>query len=128
MKGGKFSPPLFSMLPEFILKAFTNKMMKGEESKATKDDVTMRMLAPTVHHDFKISLECLGKFETFKNIKAPTLLIGGSKSPKYLEESVDALEKILPDNKRIVFKGLGHGGTGSSKWGGKPKLVAIDLI
>lgn len=128
MKGGKFAPPLFSMLPRFILKGFTNKMMKGEESKATKEDVTMRMLAPTVHHDFKISLECFGKLEPFKNIETQTLLVGGSKSPRYLKQSVEALEIIIPNNRKIIYKGLGHGGTGSSEWGGKPKLVAIDLM
>jgi hypothetical protein len=128
MKGGKFAPPLFTILPRFILKGFTNKMMKGEESKAIKEDVTMRELAPTVHHDFEICVACFGKTDVFKKAEVQTLLLGGSKSPKYLKQSVDILEKLLPTNKRITYKGLGHGGSGSSEWGGNPKLIAIDLI
>jgi len=128
MKGGKFAPPIFTMLPRFILRGFTNKMMKGEESKATKDDVTMRMLAPTIHHDFKLSLDNIGTKDIFKNIIIPTLLVGGSKSPKYLKQSVALLEKTIPNNKRVEFKGLNHGGTGSSQWGGNPKLVAKELL
>jgi pimeloyl-ACP methyl ester carboxylesterase len=77
MKGGKFAGSLFTILPRFILRGFTNKMMKGEESKATKDDVTMRMLAPTIHHDFKLTLDNLNNIPDFKNIKAQTLLVGG---------------------------------------------------
>jgi len=127
MKAGKFAPKNFNLFPRFILRSFTNKMMKGEASHAGKDDVTMRKLAPTLHHDFQIILENASKTDDFKNVKTQTLLLGGSKSPKYLKQSVDLLENILPNKKRIELPGLNHGGTGSSEWGGNPKLVAKEL-
>lgn len=128
MQAGKFAPKVFDLFPRFILRGFTNKMMKGEESKAKPEDVTMRKLAPTVHHDFQIILENASKTDDLKNVKTQTLLLGGSKSPKYLKQSVDLLENILPNKKRIELPGLNHGGTGSSEWGGNPKLVAKELF
>ncbi len=85
------------------------------------------MLAPTLHNDFQLSVESEGALESFKAIRAEVLLLGGSKSPAYLKVALDALEKALPDAKRIEFPGLNHGASGNTNRGGKPERVAQEL-
>lgn len=129
MKGGEMGPKIFNIMPRFILRGMTNKMMKGEEKKMkdAKNYVTMRQLAPSIHHDLQIVVENIERMEDFKNIRKSTLLLGGTKSAEYLKKSVLDLEKIIPGSKKLVFEGLGHGGSGSSEWGGNPKLIAKEL-
>jgi len=71
-----------------------------------------------------------GKLESFRDVRAEVLLLGGSKSPAFLKNGLDALEKVLPHVKRIEFPGLGHGGssdTSNTNRGGQPELVAQEL-
>jgi hypothetical protein len=118
-------------MPRFLLELLTNMMMKGEEKKASSDDVTFRMLAPTLHYDGQLGVEMDGKLESFRGIPAEVLLLGGSKSPAYLKVALNALEKVLPRMTRIEFPGLGH----AAAWnydkqrnaGGQPERVAQEL-
>lgn len=128
MKGTQMGPPIFNIIPRPLLELLTNMAMKNEDKKANKDyDVTMRMLAPTLHYDFQPVIEMADKLESFKAIRAEVLLLGGSKSPAYLKVALDALEKVLPHVTRIEFPGLGHGGSGNTNRGGKPERVAEEL-
>ncbi len=85
------------------------------------------MLALTLHYDFQLVIEMAEKLESFKDIRAEVLLLGGSKSPAYFRVALDALEKVLPHVTRIEFPGLGHGGSGNTNRGGKPQQVAQEL-
>jgi pimeloyl-ACP methyl ester carboxylesterase len=128
MLGGQMGPPIFNSVPRWLLKMLTKMMMTGDEKNAKKDDVTMRMLAPTIHYDFNLSYELEDKHECFRAIDAEILLLGASKSPPYFKIALDALTKILPDAKRIEFAGLNHGASGNTNRGGKPKQVAHELL
>lgn len=128
MLGGQMGPPIFNFVPRWILKTLTKMMMKREEKYAKKDDVTMRMLASTIHYDFNLSFELEDKHESFKAIDNEVLLLGGSKSPPYFKIGLNALTKILPLAKRIDFDGLGHGASGNTNRGGKPEQVAQELL
>jgi len=97
------------------------------DKKTTDDDVTMRMLAPTLHYDFHLAVEMEGAHESFKAVHAEVLLLGGSKSPAYFKVALDALAKVFPHAKRIEFPGLGHGASGPTTMGGKPEVVAQEL-
>jgi hypothetical protein len=127
MKGTQMGPPIFNVIPRRLLELLTNMAMKNEDKKAKDYDVTMRMLAPTLHYDFQLVIEMAEKLESFKDIRAEVLLLGGSKSPAYFKVALDALEKILPLVTRIEFPGLGHGGSGNTNRGGKPQRVAQEL-
>lgn len=127
MKGTQMGPPVFNVIPRRLLELPTNMAMKSEDKKAKDYDVTMRMLAPTLHCDFQLVVKMAGKLESFKAIRAEMLLLGGSKSPAYLKVALDALEKVLPHVTRIEFPGLGHGGSGNTNRGGKPERVAQEL-
>ena len=124
MKGSQMGPPVFNVMPRWLLELLTKMMTASEEKKAKADDVTMRMLASTLHSDFQLSVETKEALESFKAIRADVLLLGGSKSPAYFKVALDALEKVLPHAKRTEFPGLNHGASGNANRGGKPKLVA----
>ena len=126
MKGAQMGPPIFNAIPSFLLELLTNMAMKSEDKKARSGDVTMRMLAPTLHYDFQLVDEMAETLENFRAVRSEVLLLGGSKSPAYLKVALDALEKVLPHE----FPGLGHGGssdTSNTNRGGQPELVAQEL-
>ena len=130
MKGGRMGPPIFNVMPRWLLESLTNMMMKSEDKKAKDDDVTFRMLAPTLHYDFQLVVEMSDRLDSFKAIRAEVLLLGGSKSPAWLKVALDALEKVLPRVKRIEFPGLDHGGSSdpsNTNRGGDPQRVAQEL-
>ena len=123
MKGTQMGPPIFNIIPRGLLERLTRTMMASEEKNAGNDDVTMRMLAPTLHYDFQLATEMEGALERFKAIRAEVLLLGGSKSPAYLKAGLDALQKVLPHVTRVELSGVGHGATGNSNRGGRPERV-----
>ena len=41
-------------------------------------------------------------------IRAPTLLVGGERSPPFYREILDALERCLPDVRRVTIPGASH--------------------
>jgi len=127
MQGSQMGPPVFNMMPRWLLRLLTGAMMAAEERGAKRDDVTMRKLAPTLRYDFQLIVESEGAVERFSAIRTEVLLLGGSKSPAYLTAGLDALEKALPRVKRIEFPGLNHGASGNSNRGGKPDRVAKEL-
>ncbi|HLZ09766.1 MAG TPA: alpha/beta hydrolase, partial [Chloroflexota bacterium] len=127
MKATQMGPAVFNVIPRWLLERLTAMMMAGEDKRAAVDDVTMRKLAPTLHYDFQLVVESEGLLESFNQIPADLLLLGGSKSPAYLKVALDALEKALPRAKRVEFPGLGHGASGNTNRGGQPKLVAREL-
>ena len=127
MKGSQMGPPVFNIVPRGLLELLTKMMTASEDKKAKPGDVTMSMLASTLRDDFQLSLETAGALESFKAIRAETLLLGGSKSPTYFKVALDALEHVLPNARRIEFTGLNHGASGNTNRGGKPERVAQEL-
>ena len=127
MKGAQMGPPMLNLMPRWLLERMTTMMMASEEKKASGDDVTMRMLAPTLHYDFQLVIEMDGAMEAFRALRADVLLLGGSKSPAYLKAALDALEKVLPNMRRVEFPGVGHEASGNTDRRGQPELVAQEL-
>lgn len=127
MKGAQMGPPIFNLMPRWLLERLTARYMASEEKKAKGDYTPMRVLAPTLHNDFQLVVEMSGKLESFGSIRAEVLLLGGSKSPAYLKAALDALEKILPHARRVEFPGLDHAASWNSDIGGQPDPVAQEL-
>jgi pimeloyl-ACP methyl ester carboxylesterase len=131
MKGAQMGPPIFNVMPRWLLELLVSMAMKGEDKKGSDGYVSMRALAPTLHYDFQLVVEMSVKLESFRAIRAEVLLLGGSKSPAFLKVALDALEKVLPHVKRVEFPGLGH----AASWNydkqrnpsGKPEVVAQEL-
>ena len=120
-------PPIFNAMPRWLLELLTSMMIKSEDKKGSGGYVPMRELAPTLHYDGQLILEMSGKLESFRAIRAEVLLLGGSKSPAFLKVALDALEKVLPQAKRVEFPGLGHAAAWNTDRGGQPESVAQEL-
>jgi pimeloyl-ACP methyl ester carboxylesterase len=127
MLGARMGPAIFNFMPRWLLESLTNIAMSMEDKRAKKGDVTMRMLAPTLHHDFAMVAEMSQRLDSFAGVNAEVLLLGGSKSPAYLKAALDGLEKVLPNVRRVEFPGLGHSGSGNTDRGGRPDVVANEL-
>ena len=127
MQGAQLGPAFFSAIPRPLLELMTGLAVSAEDKKAQPGDVTMRMLAPTLHYDFLLVREMAEQAERFGSVRQDVLLLGGSDSPAWLKAALDALEKVLPHAQRVEFPGLNHGGSsdpGSTNRSGNPALVA----
>lgn len=127
MQGAQMGPPIFNVMPHWLLKLLTRMAMAQEDKRVKDDYVPMRALAPTLHYDFHLVAEMSGNLERFRAIDAEVLLLGGSQSPDYLKAALNTLEKILPRVTRIEFPGLNHGSSGNTDRGGQPEKVAQEL-
>jgi pimeloyl-ACP methyl ester carboxylesterase len=130
MKAAQLGPPFLDAMPRWLLEFATNRAMASQDRKAERGDATMRMLAPTLHYDFRLIAEMAGMLERFAAIRCDALLLGGSKSPRWLRSALDALASILPHARRIEFAGLDHGGSsddGATNRGGQPQRVAEEM-
>ncbi|MBS4194171.1 alpha/beta fold hydrolase [Lederbergia citri] len=128
MLGGQMGPPIFNSVPRWLLKMLTKIMLISDERHAKKDNVTMKMLAPTIHYDFNLSFELEDKLECFNAIDVEVLLLGTGKSPQYFKTALDALTRILPHAERVDFPELNHGASGNKNRGGNPERVAQELV
>lgn len=127
MLGAQMGPTFMRKLPRGLLELMTRQMMASEQKKAKPGDVTMRALAPTLRSDFQLVGEMADTLDDYRAIPGEVLLLGGSKSPAYLQQAVNALAQTLPGARRVVFAGLDHSATGPREMGGKPELVAQTL-
>ena len=132
MKAARLGPPIFDLIPRWLLERLTASMLAAEDRQARPGDVTVRMLAPTLHYDFQLVVQSQGVLERVGDIRADLLLLGGTKSPAYLTASVDALERVLPRAERVRLAGLGHAASGNAGdpmtgKGADPERVAREL-
>jgi pimeloyl-ACP methyl ester carboxylesterase len=127
MQAAEMGPAIFNLIPRWLLEGFVNMGMAQEEKKGAGDYPTMRSLAPTLRHDFKVVNEMNGALESFKSIKAEMLLLGGNKSQKYLQTAMDALAQALPQAKRVVLDGFDHSAAWNRDKRGRPEGVAQEL-
>lgn len=130
MKGAQMGPPIFNIMPRWLLERFTSMAMEAEDKNPPSTSIPMRALAPTLHYDFELIVEMSGQIKRFRNLPNEVLLLGGSKSPAYLRAALDTLEKILPHARRVEFPGLDHGGSSdisTTNRGGQPERVAQEM-
>lgn len=127
MQAAQLGPSFLNALPRWLLEAMTRAMLNRQDRQASPGDVTMRMLAPTLHQDFQVVREVNPNVGRFAGILVPVRLLGGSQSPAYLQAALGELERLLPHATRRTFAGLGHGGSGNADQQGKPDVVAQEL-
>jgi pimeloyl-ACP methyl ester carboxylesterase len=67
-----------------------------------------RRLVPRQLNDLE-ALDKLGnRLDVYARITVPTVLLGGERSPAHLVERLDAIEKVMPNTKRVVMPGRDH--------------------
>ncbi|MCM1566419.1 MAG: alpha/beta hydrolase [Dehalobacter sp.] len=128
----EMGPPIMLAMPNWLLVSMTKWQMAQEDKYAPENYVKWKELAYTLYDDVSLFIEMRkrpdGKPESFKNVPADILLLGGSDSPAFQKASVDALEKILPHVKRVEIPGVSHGGSGNKDKGGQPEKVAQEML
>lgn len=130
MFGLQMAPSFLKLMPRRMLTGMTEKMLAKEERElAGADAVTMRKLAPTIHQEGALIAELAGTFDTFREVSADVLLMGGSKGLATLKPCRDRLERTLPRCRRIEFDGLDHGSS-SDPGGTNPRgsVQAVERI
>lgn len=124
MRAAQMGPPIFNIMPRWLLESLTGMMLRSEDKKGTGGYVPMREIAPTMHYDFQLVVEMNDQLDSLRAVLAEVLLLGGNKSPAYLQDALGALEQVLPNARRIELPGLDHAASWNSDRGGKPGPVA----
>lgn len=130
MIGLELAPSAIKVVPRRLLEALTGMMLRSEDKKAAPGAATMRSLAPTVHYEGTLLAEMAGTLDSFAEVKADVLLLGGSKGLRFLKPALNDLAATLPHSRRVEFEGLDHGGSADvSKANpkGKPEVVGAEL-
>jgi hypothetical protein len=117
---GLGAEPTMRRIPRFLLVPVLRAGMKSN-STAEGDDVPIAALIPTMRYDMMMVGELADTVDDYSAISAEILLLGGSRSPRFLGTALDALARVLPKSRRVTFRGLGHSGPDD---GGKPERVA----
>ncbi len=86
--------------------------------------VPLANLVPTMRYDAQLVIESEGTLSTFAAVRIDVLLLGGSRSPAYLKNTLTALAGVLPHARRVTLPGVGHTAPDN---GGTPHLVAEEL-
>jgi len=114
----------FYKLPDFIMKIIFKLILTQDEIMVKGDDVTIEDLMPTLKFDVQLVNETEGKLEKFEDVNAEVLLMRGSKSPLFLKNSLETLNKLLPHVKYMELHGLDHD---SAQNYGKPEIIAQEI-
>ena len=123
MRAARMGPAFIRKLPRPLLERMTAAMMDRTDGGIP----SFRELASTLPYDGRIVAERAGSADRYAAVTVPTLLLGGGRSPAYLKTALGALDRTLPDVRRVEIPGVGHGVTENADRRGKPDLVAAEL-
>jgi pimeloyl-ACP methyl ester carboxylesterase len=107
------------ILPKPILKIIARSMFfKGPERKLNID------LLHTIPSETRgIGMYMESKYEHYKQISAPILVLRGTKSADYFHTATRVLESVLPNHHSIALRGVDH----SAPDDGAPEIIAKNL-
>lgn len=110
---------MLAMTPKFMLTAMFNMAIKKEEP--AEGQVSMKELVAAMYHDIQIVNDSKAILQTYQDVSADTLLLGGNRSNHFLRENIEIMSAAMPGAKRYIFEGLGHIAADNT---GKPEIVA----
>ena len=105
LKGLKVQEEITKM-PFWCLMLLINILALAERKK--EKGIRMLDLLHTLPPDMKMAMELDSKYERYRYITIPTLLMAGSKSPSYFHEGIKALENTLQQPTTKIFEGFDH--------------------
>jgi pimeloyl-ACP methyl ester carboxylesterase len=120
---GVGTEPLFGRVPRFALTPLFSLAMRTQRT-VPDGDIPIPDLVPTMRFDHQLVVELADTGPEYAALTASVLLLGGSKSPPYLQVALDELSSVLPNSRQVIIAGLGHSGPDE---GGDPERVAEDL-
>jgi pimeloyl-ACP methyl ester carboxylesterase len=124
---------LLDLLPRFLLVPFFRLALAAQARQLRRqaqaqgqpsEELSIASLVRTMHYDAMLVRELAGQLESFGELSAEVLLLGGDRSRAYLTASLTALAKVLPQARRVEFTGVGHLAADN---GGRPEVVAREL-
>jgi pimeloyl-ACP methyl ester carboxylesterase len=127
MQGTHLAPEFINKLPHPLLELMTNLMLRREDQKGSGDYIPFRELAPTLHYETEVIAEASQAQQGFADVSAEVLLLGSSRSSRFLKDALGRLERVLPNRRRVELPKLDHSGSWNSDRGGKPEPVAAEL-
>ncbi|WP_433566783.1 alpha/beta fold hydrolase [Nocardia sp. CA-151230] len=122
-KGTKDSR-LVQLLPRPLIVPLMRVAMRAQARQATAGAIPLNDLIPTMHFDAQTVLDAETLADRTSAIRAQVLLLGGSKSPRYLADALDALQHTLPRAQRTQLRGLAHLAADND---GHPERIAAAL-
>ena len=126
-KTTKVGPPVFNVLPRFILQPMAGAFLKAEVKKTPTAYTPIPTLIPTTRYDFQVVSERGGAVQSYQTVLQPVLLLGGSRSPAYLKKALATLARTVPNARRIELPGLDHSGPWNPDLGGQPATIAEEM-
>jgi pimeloyl-ACP methyl ester carboxylesterase len=130
MRASGMGPPVFKLLPRVLLERMTRAMLGPDNAGEADGYASMRELAFALQYDLAVVTEMSERLESVRALRTEVLLLGGSRSPAFLKDSLNALERALPRSRRVELEGLGHEGPWNDDArprGGRPRVVADAL-
>ncbi|WP_437307211.1 alpha/beta fold hydrolase [Sorangium sp. So ce388] len=121
------APGLLAAVPRPLLRLATSGFLRLDGRRGSGQYAPVRELLPAMRFDFKMVVDRGESIASFKAVDAEILLLGGTKSPRYLKNALDALETILPKVQRTELEGVGHEAPWNADRGGSPEVVAHSL-
>jgi len=129
MLAAEMGPALFRRLPRRVLSTMTRRMIARDDARdLPAGEPHLRLLARLLRIDLTIVAENAERLSEFAAITAPTLLIAGSKTPRYLQTAVATLAVTIPGSQRVVVDGTNHSVTQNRAQYGAPQKVAPHLV
>jgi pimeloyl-ACP methyl ester carboxylesterase len=124
----RLGPSWLRAVPRPVMELLASRSLAQDRRiKGTGRYAPMRELLPAMRYDFNIVGAMAGTIDAFRQVEPQVLLLGGSKSPRYLKEALASLEDILPQAQRSELKGLDHSAPWNSDRGGDPRRIASAL-
>jgi pimeloyl-ACP methyl ester carboxylesterase len=96
----------------------------GTAGPRPAEEVPLRALVPTMRYDAQLVAESEGTLGSYARLTLPVLLLGGSRSARYLSRTLDGLQRVLPNVTRIELPRAGHTAPDNT---GEPSRVADEL-
>ena len=125
----RLGPPWLRAVPRSLLQLLiARSLVADQRSQGAGGYAPMSELLPAMRYDFNIVSSMTGPVRAFRQVEAQVLLLGGSKSPRYLKEALVSLEFILPHAQRHEFKGLDHSAPWNADRGGEPLRISATLL
>jgi pimeloyl-ACP methyl ester carboxylesterase len=128
MLAAEMGPAVMRRLPRPVLGAMTKRMLARDDAQQlAPDEPHLRVLARLLRIDLQIVAENAERVSELAAISIPTLLIAGTRTPRYLQAAVSALAATIPGAQRLVLEGTNHAATQNRQQYGTPDKVAPAL-
>jgi len=117
-------PGVLAVVPRPLLRLASKTVLALDRRRVRAPYAPLHELLPAMRFDFRAVQELAGKLGALASVNAEVLLLGGSKSPRYLRDALAALEQTLPRRQRLELAGLDHSAPWNLDRGGRPEVVA----